>query len=255
MTTPALGQLEHATARLTQALSELDLDALTGESRLPGWSRLTVACHLRYGARALHWMTQDSQAGRTTSYYPQGRAAQRDSTLRPDQGETPQDVVHSLATESTALHALWSQVDDWDIELHEPPEAAELGHLRLRQLASLRLTEVEVHSTDLNVGLGPWSDVFIRDALSMRLGWLPSRRENSESLTPNFERSWLFVRTDEETAWRVAVEGGVLSSTRTTSDDKADVVIEATGHELLALLLRRHDIPAAQDFLSTFPAT
>lgn len=50
-------------AEIGQALSGLDREELRRESRLPGWDRLTIVCHLRYGATASHRMTEDSLGG------------------------------------------------------------------------------------------------------------------------------------------------------------------------------------------------
>jgi hypothetical protein len=52
------------TAQLLEALGRLDDDAMMAPSELPGWSRLTIVCHLRYGASALLRMTRDALAGR-----------------------------------------------------------------------------------------------------------------------------------------------------------------------------------------------
>ena len=43
------------TADIVSALAAMG--SLSAPSRLPGWSRLTVACHLRYGAIASRRMT------------------------------------------------------------------------------------------------------------------------------------------------------------------------------------------------------
>ena len=69
-------------------LALLTRRSLLGPSLLPGWSRLTVLCHLRYGASALLRMTAEALAGEPTSYYPEGRAAQRPGTLGPQAGES-----------------------------------------------------------------------------------------------------------------------------------------------------------------------
>jgi hypothetical protein len=60
------------TAQLIAAVRGLDTGALTAASRLPGWSRLTIVCHLRYGASSLLRMTEDVLAGRETAYYRPG---------------------------------------------------------------------------------------------------------------------------------------------------------------------------------------
>lgn len=250
---PVLEQLEATTARLSEALTELDVEGLLADSALPGWSRLTIVCHLRYGARALQSMTTDAEAGREASFYPGGRAGQRPTTLTPDDGESPHEALRSLAEESRALHSLWKQVSDWNLRVHEPAENADLGPIRLSDLAVLRLTEVEVHATDLQIGLGPWSDAFIDHALPMRLAWLPLRRRNRQLADRDLRRSWLFVRSEDGSAWRVHLSCGAVSTSRAGADDEADAVIEATGRELLGFMLGRNDLGGTNDFLSVFP--
>jgi predicted nucleotidyltransferase len=53
MTPLRVKQLARVTATLVDALLDVDLLA---DSELPGWSRLTIACPLRYGAEAMRWM-------------------------------------------------------------------------------------------------------------------------------------------------------------------------------------------------------
>jgi hypothetical protein len=85
------------TADVAAALAAAGRAALSELSSLPGWARLTIACHLRYGASASRRMTMDALAGRATSFYPAGRSLERPGTLVPDEGEAPVDVVRSLA--------------------------------------------------------------------------------------------------------------------------------------------------------------
>ncbi len=73
----AIRGVAQRTRETTESLRSLDDAALRSPSLLPGWSRLTVACHLRFGAEALLPMTRDALAGKETAYYPQGRERQR----------------------------------------------------------------------------------------------------------------------------------------------------------------------------------
>ena len=228
-----------ATDDVCAALAACDLDA---PSLLPGWSRLTIACHLRYGAEALRQMTVDALAGREASYYPHGRNAQRPATLRPRDADD--DVVASLRHESDRLHEIWSTVDDWSLTVWEPADNPDLGNIPLRRLALTRLTEVEVHGTDLGVGLGPWSPTLVDEVLPMRLEWLTTRRSNHRSVDESIQASWLLRRTDGELSWRIDVDGPTVRSRPSTDPDGA-IVVERAGAELLALLLgRAEDVPA-----------
>ena len=98
------------TAEVVAALTGLDSSTLLVPSELPGWSRLTIACHLRYGARTLERMTSDALRGDVTSFYPLGRTEQRPRTLAPDDGEAADAVPRSLAVTSRDLLALWTSL-------------------------------------------------------------------------------------------------------------------------------------------------
>src|SRR5207302_7789085 len=86
---------------------QLHESALLAPSGLDGWSRLTIACHLRYGAQALSAMTAAALEGRPASYYPDGSGRHRPRTLVPLEGETTAGVVDSLHHHSDELHQLW----------------------------------------------------------------------------------------------------------------------------------------------------
>lgn len=214
---------------------------------LPGWSRLTIACHLRYGAEALRWMTRDAIAGRPTSHYPEGRATQRPRTLVPRDDESGADVVRSLRQSSAGLHGDWRIVDDWSTRVVEPPDNADLGPVPLSRLVLARLTEVEVHGTDLGLGLGPWSDVLVRQVLPMRLAWLNTRRSNHREVDETVRASWRLVATDMEVSQVIAVDGEKVVS---RAGDTADTTITGTGAELLSLLLGRAPTGFAPDDFS-----
>jgi hypothetical protein len=136
---PALSRaVLERTAERAHALLKLDRSALEEPSLLPDWSRLTIACHLRYGAAALKRMTKAALRGDPTAYYPDGRALQRPGTLVPRRGEGPVDVVASLAGESFWLDQAWRDltVGQWATEGHladdqrRPPLADDLEALR-----------------------------------------------------------------------------------------------------------------------------
>jgi len=253
MTPDVLIQTERSTATLIRSVARISESGPQDASHLPGWSRLTIVCHLRYGAQALVWMTDDAIAGRPTSFYPRGRAEQRSATLRPEPGESPLDVVASLKAASAALDERWRRVTDWTVAVTEPSDNRSLGTVSLGHLALLRLTEVEVHGTDLGVGLGPWSDVFVREALPMRLAWLTTRRSNHRPVPDDLHRSWLLTATDGGPTTLLAVDGALVTSTPASPEDRADVVVRATSRELLALLLGRSDLAVASEFNTAFP--
>jgi uncharacterized protein (TIGR03083 family) len=228
------------TDEVVGALRDVGDEGLGAPSLLPGWSRLTIACHLRYGAEAFDRMTAAALEDRPVSYYPGGRDADRPGTLAPAPGEAPQGVVASLAAHSDALDRRWAGMgeEQWDAVVREPDDRPDLGPLPLSRLPLLRLTEVEVHGADLGLGLGDWSEVFVRAALAFRLDWLNTRRTNHRRVDDAVEGSWLLTAPDGPT-YRVAVEGGAVSSRPAEPDTPADAVVEAPARDLLALLLGR----------------
>ena len=232
--------VDRRTAEVVGALGGLDAAALASGSLLPDWSLLTIACHLRYGADALARMTADALEGRPTSYYPAGRAAGRPATLASEPGESGESVVRSLADHSAALGALWSGRTDgeWAREVHEPPDNTDLGPVELGRLPLLRLTEVEVHGSDLGLGLRDWSDVFVRAALPMRIAWLNARRANHRAFDAEVEGSWLLAASDGP-AYVVAVRGPAVRAGPAESSASATATIDGTSRDLLALLLGR----------------
>lgn len=212
---------------------------MTGPSMLPGWSRPTIVCHLRYGARACNRMTNDALSGRATSFYPQGRSIERPGTLLPDAEETVAHVVASLGEESSRLAETWAALtsSEWSTVIEEPPGSHDLGRTTISQLALMRLTEVEVHGSDLGVGLDDWSDVFVRNALPTRIEWLATRRSNHRAIDSTVQGSWLFV--SEIGRWRIEVTGSEVSSGPADPSDTADCEMRASARDLLAILLGR----------------
>lgn len=232
------------TAAVVDALRAAGDAGLAAPSALPGWSRLTVACHLRYGARALARLTAAAAEATPAAYYPRGRAAQRPGTLVPAPGEAPTDVVSSLAAVSDALDAAWAGLDEagWAQPLVEPDGATDLGPNPLVELALLRLTEVEVHGSDLDLGppLAAWSPLFVRLALPARLNRLNRRRANHRAFDTSARGSWLLVPTDGEVQpWLVAVHGEAVRATPADPSPPATATLAGPARDLLALLLGR----------------
>jgi hypothetical protein len=185
-------------------------------------------------------MTKAGVSGREAAYYPEGRASQRPRTLVPAPGEHLHAVVGSLSRLSAELDRLWSSADDgtWNVELREPEDNPDLGTIRLSGLSLLRLTEVEVHGSDLDLGLDDWSDLFVRTALPTRLRQLGLRRTNHRVFDATLTGSWLLVAVDGPT-YKVSVSGDAVESLQADPTSAATAVIETSSRDLLALLLGR----------------
>jgi hypothetical protein len=104
---------------------------------------------------------------RPAAYYPEGRDRQRPATLEPRPGESAADVVDSLDAPSRELDTAWAALtaEQWTLAVQEPRAQTDLGSLPLAAHALLRLTEVDVHGLDLDVGLDGWSDLYVELAL------------------------------------------------------------------------------------------
>jgi uncharacterized protein (TIGR03083 family) len=241
----------------------LDDDSFEARSGLPEWSRLTIVCHLRYGTHALRRMTLDALSGREASYYPDGRERQRDSTLRPAPGEQPADVLDDWESAAAELDRAWSALDDahWRTEVIEPSDNRDLGTVTLARLALARLTEVDVHGTDLDIDAPDWSTTLVEVALPTRLAWLTTRRSNHRSSERSLRGSWR-LRAVDGLDWLVTVDGDRVESRPATVNDNADGEIDGSRRDLLALLLGRQpltplgfsgDVVFAQSFSRAFP--
>ena len=228
-----------------------------------GGTRLTIAYHLRYGTEALRRMTTATLSGGPAAYYPEGRAQQRPSTLVPNDGELPLDVVASLALHNDELQHLWSSlvVDAWNRQIIEPADNPDLGAISLAHLPLLRVTELEIHGSDLGVGLPDWSEHFVREVLPARLSRLNVRRTNHRAFDASLEGAWLLVATDGP-SYRIDVRGTEVESVPADPGVSARAVIESTSRDLLALLLGRPflippritgDVAFAEAFSDAFP--
>ena len=245
--------------RLLCQVAEMDLSA---PSLLPGWSRLTITCHLRFGAEANHSMTLATLDGKDASFYPEGRARQRPSTLVPRGNEQPGEVVESLGGVQSELDSLWRTLDfnQWKLSVQEPADNADLGPITLGMLALLRLTEVEVHGHDLDIGCGPWSEVFVETALPMRVRWLATRRSNHASVDQSIQGRWILRPIDGMPFSVLANDDGVAISEGSEVDGDAE--ISGSKRDLLAFLLGRIQVSAlsvsgdrqlAESFARAFP--
>ncbi len=250
----------HRSVLIAEVLSDVSTQTLLQPCLLPGWTRLTIACHLRYGADALLRMTRAGVSGRGAAYYPDGRASQRPQTLEPASGEDPHEVVDSLRRLSRELNQVWSALDTaaWDRAVVEPEDNPDLGTIPLSGLPLLRLTEVEVHGSDLDLGLADWGGLFVRAALPTRLKGLSVRRTNHRRFDRDLQGTWLLVAVDGPT-FIVSVSGEVVDCHPADPHSVATAVIEATSRDLLALLLGRPLIEAPRicgdaAFAAAFPA-
>jgi uncharacterized protein (TIGR03083 family) len=231
-------------------------------ARLPGWSRLTILCHLRFGATMTRRMTRATIDGQPTTFYPEGRATQRPTTLRPAPGESSQQVVESLAVQAAELADVWAGLgpNEWARPVVDSNDSGGLRRvpLTIGDLALLRLTEVEVHGTDLDVGLRDWSTEFVGAALPRRISWLGTRTQPNVDESADLPITWLLAATDGP-AYLIRIDrNGQTTAEVATLDTTARHRIRGPSRELLAMILGRRvsqELRAPSAAISSFQQT
>lgn len=244
--------------RLIARLHELSDEELLADSSLPDWSRLTVVCHIRFGAEAINRIVTATVAGEEALFYPGGRAEQRPGTLFPESGETPRDVVASFADRCDELDATLADLSDadWAKVSREPDGKRDLGPQTVEQLAILRLTELDVHAVDMHIGITEWSETFARVGLPLRIDRLGKFLSNNPAAPERPDGSWL-VRADDGRAYRVTSNAGIVTTRVAEWDERADGVIDGSSRDLIALMLGRElvgEINYSNDFAKGFAA-
>lgn len=114
----------------------------------------------------------------------------------------------------------------------------DLGTVPLARLALARLTEVDVHATDLGIEAPDWSPLLVDVGLTTRLGWLSTRRTNHRAFDRSLSGPWLLEATDGP-RWFVTVNGDRVVSRPASADDEPRAVISGSSRDLFALLLGR----------------
>ena len=238
-----LTALDRTTDDLSASLARAAGPELTAPSLLDGWSRAHVVAHLTNVADALVRMTHDALADRPTTMYPHGRAdrdAQIDAVAALSWDELHTKFVQATATLMHIWHAVpWER---WG----KPFTETELGTAQFGRLVGLRLTEVEVHHSDLAVGFGPrdWSRELTQTCLPLRLASLERYRRRPDA-DQTIDGTWLLVCDDLDRRWRVRADHTDVAIVDiehpSGDDDGADVVLRGTATDLTALLLGRQD--------------
>jgi hypothetical protein len=209
-------------------------------------------------------MTLATIGGQPTTFYPEGRATQRPTTLRPAAGESSRQVVESLAEQSAELANVWAGLaqTEWVRPVVDSNDRDGLRRvpLTIGDLTLLRLTEVEVHGTDLDIGLRDWSTEFVEAALPRRISWLGRRTPPILDESPELPMTWLLAASDGP-SYLVAIDrDGQTTAEVATLDAPAQHRIHGASRELLAMILGRgvsqelrSPAAAISSFQRTFP--
>ncbi|MFZ0215169.1 MAG: maleylpyruvate isomerase N-terminal domain-containing protein [Candidatus Dormiibacterota bacterium] len=238
--------IEASTARLTATIATLNAGALAGPSRLGGWDRRTIVAHLAYVATAYVRVTADVLAGRPASSYP-GGSAERARSLHSLDGCSPADSAERFRTAADELRDRWARLEppQWERRFVE----GRIGAMALARLIPLRLTELEVHGSDLDAGLeiAGWSDALVSICLPLRVAWLPVHHRDRPDAALTCDGSWLLRATDTGARWLVQARGPDAWCRVAGARDDAEGEIAGPARSLLAYLLGRMppDPPAA----------
>jgi hypothetical protein len=126
----------------------------------------------------------------------------------------------------------------------KPFTETELGTAQFGRLVGLRLTEVEVHHSDLAVGFGPrdWSRELTQTCLPLRLASLARYRRRPDA-DQTIDGTWALVCDDLDRRWRVRADLAdvAIVDFEPANRDDAGVVLRGTATDLTALLLGRQD--------------
>lgn len=250
-----LSMIEAKSHEICDALDQADPGALGAASRLTGWTRLTVACHLRYGAQATRQVIEATLDGRPGAFYPGGRELQRPFTLRPALGEPEAHVVESLRHEVAELQRTLISLDADAMAslIIEHPDNRDLGEMTVGDLVRMRLTEVQAHGDDLDLELSPWPTDFGKAVIGQRVARVQQRATSSAG--------WevLLVVTDASALSATVSAEGVLVDARPAEMTAASRLV-GTANAHVAMLLGRGaeadltkegDVEQAQAFLAS----
>jgi maleylpyruvate isomerase len=142
------GQIDLATQRLLDDARTLTEEDLRVPSLLPGWSRAHVLAHLARGADATRNLLAGVQSGQDRPGYASAEA--REAAIEAGAAQRAADLAADLADSAMALRALIRRLPDeaWQVPVRtlDPVPFPAAG------LLTRRLTEVELHHSDLATG-------------------------------------------------------------------------------------------------------
>ena len=227
--------VDEATARLIRTVHDEQLHPQQ-PSALAGWTIANVLSHLWYGAVASLRMTRQVIDGHAeVDFYP-GGADEREASIRSGDGYSREELVQRLQQTSSQLTDAWKRLDqsDWQRTFVEP----RLGPIALTRLVILRLTELEVHHTDLGAGYAhnQWDPTFVAYSLPLRVAWLPRHHRVRADADLTVNGRWN-LRVQDGQGWVVQADGERAEVV--PGHSRHDPVIQGTPAQLLALLLGR----------------
>ncbi len=146
---PHLVEMVVASTRYLGALTVLTDDDMRGPSLLPGWTRGHVVTHLARNADAFCNLVHWAETGVVTPMY--ASQDRRDADIEAGAGRSAHDLrVDAAASSGRLLQA----VNELDVRHEQVQVSREPGSptFPVREVATRRRLELEVHHADLDVG-------------------------------------------------------------------------------------------------------
>ena len=162
---PNLVEMVVASTRYLGALSDLTDQDMHEPSLLPGWTRGHVVTHLARNADALCNLLHWAESGQ--EHYMYESREQRDADIEAGAHRSAHDLrVDAAASAGRFLQA----INELDVRHEDALVSRAPGGptFPARDIASIRLVEIEVHHADLGIGYSPasWTDQFCELLLS-----------------------------------------------------------------------------------------
>ncbi len=162
---PNLVEMVVASTRFLGALSDLTDDDMRAPSLLPGWTRAHVVTHVARNADALGNLLHWAETGQ--EHYMYESPEQRDADIEAGAGRS----AHDLRVDASASAGRFMQaINELDVRHEDNLVARQPGAptFPAREIASIRLVEIQVHHADLNAGFSheDWDTEFCELLLS-----------------------------------------------------------------------------------------
>jgi maleylpyruvate isomerase len=146
--------MQEATERMIASVEMLDDMSIHEPSILPGWSRAQVVMHLARNADGMRNLLLWARSGHTVRMYPSADLRNADIAVATTRS-------HAQLLEDLRASAERFQIDitttpdhAWSTSIMVGPADVQTPLRRASDIAALRLTEVEIHHTDLIAAYG-----------------------------------------------------------------------------------------------------
>jgi len=211
--------MHEGTAHLLRSADKLDNDALTGPSRLPGWTRAHVLGHVARNAEALTRLATWARTGVETPMYSDRaqRAAEIEESATKPAATLRAELASTADTLADALDALTAE--QWQATVRSALGRA----IPAAEIPWMRIREVWLHTIDIGTGVDLPAGVV--DLLLDDVTTALSRKDGCPGIT--------LAPSDRNATWLLGRE----PAGRTIEAPAAELAVWLTGR------LRRDDWP------------